>query len=259
MNKEAAADSEADVIEEPSYTEEELAILVPETIAKFINIKGTGKIGAANDCLKQLSSYDVNEGKRWEEISEYWDKINENDFLNLNSVPSGLSEEDNLCIVVMGYCLNPDGSMRDELVGRLETALKVANKYPNAYVLVTGGGTASNNPNATEADCMADWLIDNGLNEDRIIIENKSRTSAENALLSYYILDSDYPQIDSVVIVTSDYHVPLGCLLYNTQFMLKDSKIRVISNYGYISNNPHRFNLSDQAEWVINLYNIQTR
>lgn len=41
-----------------------------------------------------------------------------------------------------------------------------------AYVAVTGGGTAKNNPNATEADQMAAWMIANGLDENRLIVEN---------------------------------------------------------------------------------------
>ena len=71
--------------------------------------------------------------------------------------------------------------MKDELVGRLQTALASAQKYPNAYVAVTGGGTAKNNPNAIEADQMAVWIIANGLDDNRLIVENKSKSTVQNA------------------------------------------------------------------------------
>ena len=41
--------------------------------------------------------------------------------------------------------------MKDELLGRLNVALSCAERYPKAYVLCTGGGTARNSPDATEA------------------------------------------------------------------------------------------------------------
>lgn len=76
---------------------------------------------------------------------------------------------------------NDDSTMKDELVGRLQTALASAQKYPNAYVAVTGGGTAKNNPNAIEADQMAVWIIANGLDDNRLIVENKSKSTVQNA------------------------------------------------------------------------------
>ena len=39
--------------------------------------------------------------------------------------------------------------MKDELVNRLTVALRCAEKYPRAYIVCTGGGTAEKNENAT--------------------------------------------------------------------------------------------------------------
>lgn len=50
-------------------------------------------------------------------------------------LPDGLPDTDELCIVVLGFQLNPDGSMRDELINRLNVALRSAEKYPNAYIV----------------------------------------------------------------------------------------------------------------------------
>ena len=58
-----------------------------------------------------------------------------------------------------------------ELADRLNVALASAEKYPNAYILCTGGGTASKNAKVTEAGQMAQWLTDRGISQERIITE----------------------------------------------------------------------------------------
>lgn len=219
------------------------------------------KPGSVQDDIEMLAALDRDGADRWSAIIEYWNEANEKDFVNKDLLPDGLPDDNSLCIVVLGYQLNSDGSMKDELIGRLETALDNAHKYPNAYILVTGGGTASANSSATEADCMAEWLIENGVDEDRVIIENMSKTTAENALFSYAILDRDYPEVRSVAIVTSDYHISLGCMLFSSEFMLDDNKnigdIAVVANSSYDAGSLGSFSMSSQADWLSHLYGRQ--
>ena len=149
-----------------------------------------------NNLLEELEDVDSSKEKQWNEIMKYWQTNHEKLEINNDILPDGLDNSNKLCIVVLGYQLNDDGTMQDELIGRLKVALDSANKYPNAYVACTGGGTAKNNSNVTEADQMAQWLIDNGLNKDRLIIENKSSSTVENAKFTYNILRKKYQDID---------------------------------------------------------------
>ena len=219
------------------------------------------KPGSVQVDIDKLAALDQESADRWEAIIKYWNDANEKDFVNKDILPDGLPDDNSLCIVVLGYQLNADGTMKDELIGRLETALDNADKYPNAYILVTGGGTASANSSATEADCMAEWLIENGIAEDRVIIENMSKTTAENALFSYAILDRDYPEVSSIAIVTSDYHIPLGCMLFNSELMLDRNKnigdIAVVANSAYDADVVGGFSMSSQADWLNHLYGRQ--
>ncbi len=219
------------------------------------------KPGSVQVDIDKLAALDQESADRWAAIIKYWNDTNEKEFINKDILPDGLPDDNSLCIVVLGYQLNADGTMKDELIGRLETALDNADKYPNAYILVTGGGTASANSSATEADCMAEWLIENGIAEDKVIIENMSKTTAENALFSYAILDRDYPEVSSIAIVTSDYHIPLGCMLFNSELMLDRNKnigdIAVVANSAYDADVVGGFSMSSQADWLNHLYGRQ--
>lgn len=87
--------------------------------------------------VEKLKALNSTKGEEWEKIMKYGDYVNTDMNVNVDGLP------------------NDDSTMKDELVGRLQTALASAQKYPNAYVAVTGGGTAKNNPNVIEADQMA--------------------------------------------------------------------------------------------------------
>lgn len=170
--------------------------------------------------LKQLDSLDPALGSLWGKIMDYWSYVNEDLEIHPGILPDGLPDDDSLCIVVLGFQLYPDGSMHEELRGRCETALRCAQKYPNALIALTGGGTAWQNPSATEAGVMADWLAEHGIDRDRMILENLSHTTADNAAFTCGILRSYYPQVSSLAVVSSDYHLPLGMLLFQEQAYL---------------------------------------
>ena len=212
-------------------------------ISELLSYYKTYQESAATDIervLGELEEVDAAAASSWTKIMDYWSDVNQPGFVNLGTVPTGLPEDDSVAIVILGFALNSDGTMKDELIGRLQTGLDIAEAYPNAYVVVTGGGTASNNPNVTEGGLMGQWLLDQGLDEDRLIIENRAPDTVGNAKYTYEILVTEYPSVDSVVLVTSDYHVPRGCILYYTKFVLdaaaKNTKqLEIISNGGYVT------------------------
>lgn len=166
------------------------------------------------DSLKKIEQIDPKAGKLWETIMEDWHRCNAMD-IPADVLPDGLPEDNSLCIVTLGYALNADGTMQPELIERLQVALASAQKYPNAYIAVTGGGTAAKS-DETEAEAMARWLISHGIDEDRLIIEKESLSTVYNAVNTYGILVREYPEVKGIAIVTSDYHVPWGATLFQT-------------------------------------------
>ena len=188
-----------------------------------------------NKLLKDLTDADKVTGTKWKEIIDIWSSEELGQPLHYDILPDGLPDTDELCIVVLGFQLNPDGTMKEELVERLTVALNSAKKYPNAYIVCTGGGTASENKSASEAGEMAKWLFEQGIEKKRVIVEDNSITTAQNAIFTYDILTSLYPSVKKLAIVSSDYHIATGELLFKAESILRanapgNEKLEVISN-----------------------------
>lgn len=193
--------------------------------------------GKVDNLITELASVDSTEAVKWDWIMKNWRTIDDIP-VNMDVLPNGLPDTDEFCIVALGFRLNPDGTIQDELEQRLNVVLKSAEKYPNAYIVCTGGGTATENPSATEAGEMAKWLKAKGISEERIIVEDQSKTTAQNAIFSYEILRSQYPQVSQIAIISSDYHIATGTLLFEAEATLQaeragEEAITVVSNAAY--------------------------
>ena len=134
--------------------------------------------------------------------------VNEFDILPANST---------LCLVGLGFQLNADGSMKPELIGRLEKLKTAADNYPDAIIVCTGGYTASNNNSVSEGGQMANWLISQGVDPSRILIESNAMSTLQNAENTLAMLAQAHPEITKIKIVTSDYHMSTGVSLFQSQ------------------------------------------
>ncbi len=192
-----------------------------EELVVYYGTYGEEAVPRVDLLLEELETVDADKAARWRSIMDLWQSVNSDLTVNEGILPDGLPDTDELGIVVLGFQLNPDGSMKDELIERLKVVLHSAKKYPNAFVICTGGGTASENPSATEAGKMAEWLAENGIDQERIIVEDQSLTTAQNAVFSLDILKERYPQVSSLAIVSSDYHIATGVLLFGAEATLR--------------------------------------
>ena len=184
-----------------------------EELCVYYGTYGPESEQALAGLLDDLRLQNPDTAGRWERILSLWTSVNTDLTVNEGVLPDGLPDTDELCLVALGFQLNPDGTMKDELVERLKVVLASAEKYPRAYVVCTGGGTASENSDVTEAGAMAAWLTENGLDPQRVIVEDKSLTTAQNAMFTYQILTEQYPQVSQLAIISSDYHIATGALI----------------------------------------------
>lgn len=180
--------------------------------------------------LQQLEQMNPDAAEDWRQILDKWRWVVEEFEVTWDILPDGLPQDDSLCIIVMGFRLNYGGAMDEELIRRLEVALASAEKYPNAYIVCTGGGTSSSNPYATEAGQMAAWLQEQGISSERIIVENRSYSTEENVLNTYQILSRDYPQVKSLALVSSDYHLRRCQLLFTAGILLNDMPYTIVAD-----------------------------
>ena len=207
----------SNVSAETSDTSKNLETLISELIYYYGEDARTDVLRT----LELIEGKSPEDYKIWNSVIHYWDWIENDMGENLAVAPDGLPEDNTHAFIVLGFALNSDGTMTDELIGRLEVALNSAKKYPYSYVLVTGGVKKNG---WTEGDRMHDWLLDHGLPEERIIVENQSANTVQNASFSYDILYNDY-DIKTVSIISTQYHLKRASIFYYTMSLLKAKEL----------------------------------
>lgn len=191
---------------------------VKTSISRTLAFYGGGYRADVLHELKTLNSLSADFGPIYSSVVNMWDYI-ENDMPeNISCAPDGLENGGaGHAFIVLGFALKSDGTMENELIGRLETALNCAEKYPNSYILVTGGVEKNG---WTEGDRMHDWLIEHGVDESRILVENKAPDTAGNAANSFKILYG-MDDVHTVSVISSQYHIKRGSILYYAESLLK--------------------------------------
>ena len=105
-------------------------------------------------------------------------------------------------IVVLG-CQVRGRSPSKMLKRRLDTALEYLNEHKELPVIVSGG--KGDDEEISEALCMKNYLAENGISEDRIIMEDKSETTDQN--LEYTFKKKKKKGLArSIVLITDGYH-----------------------------------------------------
>ncbi|MDQ7804462.1 YdcF family protein [Amycolatopsis sp. A133] len=105
-------------------------------------------------------------------------------------------------IIVLGCGLNGE-RVPPLLAGRLERAIRLHDREATPPLLVVSGGRGPGEA-VTEAEAMHAYLRDRGVPDDRILREDRARTTEENLRFSAALLPGDARR---VVAVTSNYHV----------------------------------------------------
>lgn len=109
-------------------------------------------------------------------------------------------------MLVLGAKVRPDGPSLS-LISRLDLALEIYKLNPEIRIVVSGGQGADEP--VSEARAMADYLIAQGVESNKLLLEEKSSNTYENVLFSKPLVNPSNP----LLIVTNDYHVIRACLL----------------------------------------------
>ena len=88
---------------------------------------------------------------------------------------------------------------------RLDLAYTYLTEHPNAEAVVSGG--QGPDEQYTEASVMARYLIDRGIDEERILREEKASDTRENLAFSRALVEPLGIDTRKVLIITSDFHL----------------------------------------------------
>lgn len=114
-------------------------------------------------------------------------------------------------LVVLGASLKADGSPKETLANRLDAAAAYLDENPGTRCVLSGG-QGTDEPQ-TEASAMAAYLRNRGIDDGRLVLEERSTTTAENLRFSREAIEGDAAAWDSaaqdvtVGVVTNDFHV----------------------------------------------------
>ena len=119
-------------------------------------------------------------------------------------------------VIVLGAGLRPDGGVPPLLASRLERGREVwaaLDRRAAGFrpMLILSGGKGDDE-RRSEASAMAAYLAERGFPADRMLLEDQSRTTEENLVLSKAIVDDVKPGA-RVTVVTSDFHAFRAALL----------------------------------------------
>lgn len=108
-------------------------------------------------------------------------------------------------ILVLGarlYGSTPSPSLKE----RLDKVLEFEKFHEDIKVVVCGG--QGEDEDITEAKAMKLYLVGNGIDEDRIILEEKSTTTYDNIKFAREIIQkNDSRENINILLVTSNYHI----------------------------------------------------
>lgn len=149
-------------------------------------------------------------------------------------------------IIVLGAQVREDGPSV-VLRYRLEAAIDYLNKNPDTICIVSGG-QGKNEP-FSEAEGMAEYLIANGIEQDRIVLEDESTSTVENIHNSKLLMELPY---NGVGIVTNNFHVFRATQIAKAQGLEGVCGIAADSSVLYLPNNMLRECCGILKDWIMN-------
>ena len=130
-------------------------------------------------------------------------------------------------MIVLGASVRTDGPSKT-LALRLDKAAEYAAQNPDT-VLVLSGGQGADEP-STEAAAMRDYLLEKGVPQEQMLLEERSRSTAENIAYSRELIRSQARASQRTGILTSNFHLLRARLIASRQGLSQVSGIAAESD-----------------------------
>lgn len=105
-------------------------------------------------------------------------------------------------VIILGAKVKPGGVPSLSLKNRLDVAADYLTKYPHVTAIVSGG--QGHDEDRTEASVMKEYLVEKGIEANRILLEEQSMSTYENLLYSKALLEEE---TTAVTIISNDFHL----------------------------------------------------
>jgi uncharacterized SAM-binding protein YcdF (DUF218 family) len=121
-------------------------------------------------------------------------------------------------MIVLGGSLSPPVNPRkfsqlSNTSNRFWLASKLYKAKKADYIILSGGNVFEHNGVKPESHYIKEWLLNSGIPESAILIDDKSRTTRENALETQKILN--VKQAKTALLITSAIHMPRSLQLFS--------------------------------------------
>ena len=115
-------------------------------------------------------------------------------------------------MVILGCQVKPWGPSI-LLQDRLDKALDYLEDHPDMTVVVSGG--QGPDEHVTEARAMADYLMEQGVEEERILLEEASHNTVQNLRYTARLLEEEgYDMEQDIVVVSNGFHLTRVRMLF---------------------------------------------
>lgn len=102
--------------------------------------------------------------------------------------------------VVLGNTVNPDGTLSERLRSRVDAGLELYRKAKVKKIIVSGG---LGKEGRYEGTAMKEYMVQNGVSESNIIVDDYGNTTRLTALNVGVMIDKN----SSVIVVTQYHHI----------------------------------------------------
>ena len=122
-------------------------------------------------------------------------------------------------VIVLGAKIREDGTLTPILKARVDKAIEFAKKQKECanknIIFVTSGGKGQDEV-ISEAEAMKNYLLKNGINQENIIIEDKSTNTLQNMRFSKQKIDETNKN-GKIIFSTTNYHVFRSGVIANNE------------------------------------------
>lgn len=108
-----------------------------------------------------------------------------------------------MVVILLGNRMNDDGSISDIQKERLEMLLKIDQQF-DVYRYILSGGMPNQLAGISEAEGMYNYLVGKGMDPNRLIKEEKSYSTVDNA--KYSVPIAKELGADVIMVCSSSYH-----------------------------------------------------